>query len=326
MNEKHDQEHDEIRDLLVDAGPPEELPDGDLEAIRRAARREWLEMSSTPIFEGRSSRALLAMAASLLLVLTAVWLYRSGGSPVAEPTVATIELLRGEGAAEAALGVGDGLVAGTELATPAGESPVQLALRMTTGHSVRLDAGSKVRLASAVRLELERGAVYVDSGVEGASFGLEIVTPLGTVREVGTQFEVRLNGTMRVRVREGSVTLSHAGRTFSASHGEQLTMDSAGAVDRAALATTGPDWDWVLVAAPGLDIEGRTLGSYLQWISRETGWQVRYEDAELEAAANDILYGSIVGLTPADSLGAVLPSSGLGYRVEDGALVITRPL
>ncbi len=326
MNEKHDHERDEIRDLLVEAGPPAELPEADLAAIRRAARREWVEMSSTPIFEGRLSRTLLAMAASLALVLTAVWLYRSAGTPATAATVATIELVRGEPGFESPLAVGAELVAGTELTTAAGGSPVHLALRMASGHSVRLDAGSEIRLASANRLELERGAIYVDSGVEGASFGLEIVTPLGTVREVGTQFEVRLNGTMRVRVREGSVTLSHAGRTFSASHGEQLTMDSAGAVDRAALATTGPDWDWVLVAAPGLDIEGRTLGSYLQWISRETGWQVRYEDAELEAAANDILYGSIVGLTPADSLGAVLPSSGLGYRVEGGALVITRPL
>ncbi len=326
MNEKHDHERDEIRDLLVEAGPPAELPEADLAEIRKAARRRWAEMSSTPIFEGRSSRVLLAMAASLLVVLTAVWLYRSAGPPATATTVATVELIRADAEAEVGLAAGDALASGAELSTAGADgSPVQLALRMASGHSVRLDADSKIRLASAARLELEWGAVYVDSGAEGAAFGLEIGTPLGTtVREIGTQFEVRVNGTVRVRVREGSVTVSSSGRTFSAAPGEQLLVDARGGVDRSAVAIAGPDWAWVQETAPTLDVEGRTLEAYLRWISRETGWRVRYEGAELEATATEIVYGSIKGLTPEESLDAVLPSSGLDYRIENGTLVITR--
>ncbi len=323
MNENHSHPNDEIRDLLVEAGPPVELPAADLERIRTAARREWLSQSGTPIFEGRSYRPLLAMAASLLLVVTAIWLYRSGRQPLATAAVATVELLRAEGATESRFGVGDQLAAGTEIST-IGDSPIRVALRMASGHSIRVDSDSRVRLASAQRLELERGAVYIDSGAEGASDGLEIGTPLGTVREIGTQYEVRLNGGMRVRVREGSVSVDHSGGTFSASRGEQLLVDSGGEVVRSPVTLTGPTWSWVLDTAPSPDIEGRSLGAYLDWIARETGWQIAYEEASLERYATETVYGSIEGMTPEESLRAVLSSSGLGYRLDGETLVIGR--
>lgn len=322
MNEKHNPEHDEIRDLLVEAGPPPELPEDDLAAIRKAARREWLEMSATPIFEGRSRRTLLALAASLLVVITAVWLFRTEGRPQIAPGVATIELLRGE---IETLAAGDRLGPGTELSTPATTAPVtRLALRMGSGHSVRLDSDSRIVLASATRIELEHGAVYVDSGVAGSASGLEIGTRLGTVREIGTQFEVRVDGTIRVRVREGSVTLSRGGRTFSASRGEQLMVDHRGEVDRSAVPVTGAEWSWVLETAPLPDTEDRSLATYLDWASRETGWPVRYEDPELEAMSSETVYGSFEDLTPEQVLQATLASSGLGYRIEDGTLIVTR--
>lgn len=323
MNEKRTSQNDDIRRLLVEAGPPPTLPAADLEAIRRAAEREWRGQSLSPIFEGRSRRAYLAMAASLVLVLAAVWLYMSGRSPLASATVATIELLREDpGAPPARFDVGDELVAGAELSTVS--SRARLALRMISGHSVRVDADSRVRLASAIRLELERGALYVDSGAEAAAHDLEIVTPLGTVREVGTQYEVRVDGMMRLRVREGSVSLSRSGQTFSAARGEQLTVDARGEVDRSTVAVAGPDWAWVLETAPSIEVEGRTLAAYLEWVSRETGWQVRYDDPALENLATEIVYGSIDGLTPEASLEAVLPSSGLGHRLEDQTLVIVQ--
>lgn len=324
MNEERIPHNDEIRQLLVEAGPPMELPADDLDAIRRAARREWKGQSVTPIFEGRSSRTFLAMAASLVLLLTAVWLYRSDLLPFGSATVATVELLRGDAGTDAQFGVGDEVAAGTELTTVGtAESTLRMALRMSSGHSVRLDADSTIHIASATRLELVHGAVYVDSGAQGAAAGLEIVTPMGTVREVGTQYEVRVNSALRVRVREGSVSLSHSGQTFSASRGEQLTVDRRG-VDRSAVVVTGPDWTWVLDTAPSFDIEGSSLEAYLEWISRETGWQVRYDDASLESKASEIAYGSIENLTPEQSLSAVLPSYGLGHRLEDGTLVVMR--
>ncbi len=312
---------DDIRALLIEAGPAPELPVEDLETIRRAARREWLGKSVTPIFEGRSYRNVLALAASLLIVLGAVWYFRSSSSPLAGAPLATIELVRAEAGTRPRFAQGDELSRGNELTTVPTE---RLALRMASGHSVRLDTNSRVRFASASRLELEYGALYVDSGPNGASRGLEVSTPLGTVREIGTQYEVRVNGTMRVRVREGSISLSHGGGTESAARGEQLVVDLVGEVDRSIVPIAGPEWAWVLDVAPIPEVEEQSLGAYLDWLSRETGRPVRYAEPELEAFANETIYGDIRRLTAEQSLGVVLASRGLDHRIEDGVLVIFR--
>ena len=88
----------------------------------------------------------------------------------------------------------------------------------------------------------------------------------------------------------------------------------------------GPEWLWILEAAPALDIEGRSLASFLDWVSRETGWQVRYADEEIARSAQTIsLHGTIEGLRPDESLGMILQGSGLDYRKDDGAVVVVRP-
>jgi len=108
------------------------------------------------------------------------------------------------------LAVGDRLALESEVATG---SDGRFALRLGSGHSVRLDRSTRVRLLGQELLALDRGTVYVDSGF-GASVrdGLVVRTPLGVVQEIGTQFEVRLetDDTARIRLREGAVALRHA--------------------------------------------------------------------------------------------------------------------
>lgn len=337
MNRTDKPETDEIRDLLVEAGPPQPIPAADLAAIKNAARREFLAQSGSTIFEGQSVtpivegrfsyRPALAIAATLILVLTAVWLFRTGGSPIATTTVATVELLRGESAAAIGLGVGQKIAAGEEIDTAAG-APTMVALRMASGHSVRLHADSKLRLDSGGRIQLERGAVYVDSGPNGAPSSLEIGTPHGTVREIGTQYEVRLgdddDGTMRVRVREGSVSLSRSGETFAASRGEELTVDKSGGVDR--LTFTDADWSWVIAAAPAFDTDGQTLAAYLTWVSRETGLEIVWDDPDLESENSTASFlGSVATtVTPEETVAEMLPAFLLSYRIEGNVLRVTR--
>jgi hypothetical protein len=63
--------------------------------------------------------------------------------------------------------------------------------------------------------------------------------------------------------------------------------------------------------------------TFLDWIGRETGWRVQLADAETAALCDSIvLHGSIAHLTPAEAPSVVLPSSGLGYRLSDGALFV----
>ena len=59
--------------------------------------------------------------------------------------------------------VGERIPVGTELAT---SSEGRAALRLASGHSVRLDTATRVRWLSHDSFALESGAVYVDSGAE----------------------------------------------------------------------------------------------------------------------------------------------------------------
>jgi ferric-dicitrate binding protein FerR (iron transport regulator) len=220
------------------------------------------------------------------------------------------------------------LAAGTAVETLPGDKPARLALRLTGGESVRLAADSKLTLASPLLLELELGAVYIDTGRRAnEAAAVEILTPFGIVRDIGTQYEVRLtageDAAVRVRVREGAVVVSHGEEVYRAAGGEELTLRRDGSIAIDTVEPHGSEWAWVLAAAPGLEIEGQTLRSYLDWVARETGWTVSFTDESLErSAATIILYGTIEGLNPEESLSVILPGSGLDYRVENGSLAI----
>jgi len=149
---------------------------------------------------------------------------------------------------------------------------------------------------------------------------------MGLVRDVGTQFEVRLEGNeLRLSVREGVANLIRAGQTFAAPAGTRLLVRTGGAVETHAVPRQGPEWDWVLAIAPRFDLEGRTLAEYLDWITRETGWRVEYaEPAIARDASTIVLHGSITGLRPDQTPLAVLPTCGLRHRLTDGTLTIER--
>ncbi len=335
MNEQQRAIEAEVRDLLERAGPRAVVPAEDVSAIKAAAREEWRALVATE--RRRRARVRLrgglALAASVLLALVAGWWWVSRSTP-ATAVAATVELVRGEarieGAAEA-LAIGGELATGATLETGgwAGDAPARVALRLADGQSVRLDADSRVRLASGRRLELERGALYLDSGAAPAAGAvMAIVTPLGTVRDIGTQFEVRLSEgetAIRVRVREGRVSLDAAGESHLAGDGEQLSLLRNGSVVRAAVERYGPDWRWVVAAAPPPRLVGGSLESFLDYFARETGRQVRFADAATEAVvAATLVHAPADSLTPPDrTIESVLDASGLDYRIEDGSVLIS---
>jgi hypothetical protein len=91
------------------------------------------------------------------------------------------------------------------------------------------------------------------------------------------------------------------------------------------IASHGPDWEWTASVAPALDIEGLALSEFLDRISREHGWSIRYADPALARDASTIvLHGSVSGLQPRDAVEVAITTSGLAYRLEDGALNVTR--
>jgi hypothetical protein len=244
----------------------------------------------------------------------------------------------GAGPAER-LAVGQELPPGAELEaaganrTPGGAPEGRAALRLAGGAEIRLDGGTRLRLRSAAVLELERGAVYVDSGADsaaerGSGGGLAVRTPAGVVRDVGTQFEVRLpaagDPALRVRVRSGAVEVDRGGDVYPAAAGTELTVGADGSVTRGAVATHGDPWAWAIGAAPRFAIEGRTLAEFLAWVARETGREIRFADPGLEPAAGGIvLHGTLGEATAEEAPAVVLPGAGLRGRIDGGVLVVT---
>jgi ferric-dicitrate binding protein FerR (iron transport regulator) len=198
------------------------------------------------------------------------------------------------------------------------------ALRLASGHAVRLDVDTRLRFLGESVLALERGALYADSHEALAGASLEIRTPFGVARDIGTRFELRLHlASLRVRVRDGLVNVTRRGETHEARTGAELTLHASGRVERGTVPAFGPHWQWSLEIAPAFDIEGRSLREFLQWVSLETGLRLRFRDpAVARGTASVTLSGSVEGLSPDDALGVVLPTSGLRHSVSGGVLMV----
>ena len=188
--------------------------------------------------------------------------------------------------------------------------------------SLRLDTDTRARLDSDAVIELVAGAVYIDSGK--AAGGLEVRTPLGTARDIGTQFEVRVDeASTRVRVRDGIVEVRQGDRAMSAHRGTELTVTADSAISEA-VAPFGPEWDWTARLAPPIETDGQPLAVFLEAVSREHGWRVRYADAPLARyAADSIMHGSVVGLPPREAVAVMLTSSGLEHHFDNGEIVVS---
>lgn len=325
---------DAVERLLRGAGHRRRPPSGAEAEIRQVVQSAWqakvAERRAANLRRRRQQGWMLAAAAALLLVVGAtLWqtpwqtLWQAPWQQATDPSAAAVVVARVEAWFPAPPGagptVGTELTVGATLSTDDGQ---RLALRLASGASARLDHGSRLTLLGDGSMELERGALYLDSA---GTPGLEIHTPWGVARNIGTQFEVRLHDAgMRLGVRQGQVALEVEGTSHEATAGGALSVTGAGVVS-STISSRGTAWDWVLDAAPPFTLEGRTLGETLAWISRETGWEVRWTDPELEAEATPTqLQGALGDLRPDRAHELVLPIAGLSGRLEDGVLWVER--
>ena len=321
---------DEVAALFRLAGTPPALAEDEVRPIREAARESWRRQLHRRATRRRSMVVAATLAASLVIAGGLAWLGTGRGSAPPAAPVAALEVQAGEVTILPAGRVTEGspeLVAGAVLATG---RDGRVALKLAAGASVRLDGESRVRLESARSFGLERGALYVDSRrIPGQH--VEILTPLGTVTDLGTQFEVRLSAVadgreseLRVRVREGEVRVDTLRGTHRALAGSELVLASDGGTRRGAVAADDAGWQWAVLAAPAPVIEGRTLESFLDWVSRETGLPWLVVEPRLEGLPGaTVLHGSVEGLTPQEALEVVLTGSGLRSERAGGELRIS---
>jgi hypothetical protein len=213
----------------------------------------------------------------------------------------------------------DVLIAGSTLES--GESG-RLLMRLLGGVTLRMDANSRVRIVSESNFVLDQGAVYFDSGNRRSS--VTLLTGIGTVQDTGTQFEVRLQKeSIRIRVREGSISFQAKGVSKTANAGTELAVDTTGKASQNSISKYGEDWDWVSEVLPTFRLEGRSLMEFLTWVSRENGWTLRFESPHIRDSANKIiLHGSIAGFSSSESPAAILSVSGLSYDLDEGIFTV----
>jgi hypothetical protein len=319
---------EQIGQLLKLAGP-RPMPDPDRMAeARAAAYAEW----SRSVVRRRRARSLwvltgLTLVTSTLLVATWSW-FRPPSPPAQRVELGTIQAVKGSLLIDR-LGdgrrvveqPGAGLRAGDRIETPQGS---RVGLAVAGGIDVRINEGSVAVLDTANRLLLASGTIYVDAGVVRHPTGFQIDTPLGTVRHVGTQFEVRLlDSALRVRVREGSIALDVERARWTSQAGEALLLVPGRPPERTPIATSGLEWRWLADLARPFRLEGASVISFLDWVSREQGWRWQFEQPATRSRVEKIvLHGSVDGLTPEEALAAVLPTCGLSFRLDGARLLI----
>lgn len=324
--QQEDWSEDRLAALIRTGGRGEDADTGARERVRKAVRAEWRGAVKSRSLKRWNLRLGLAVAALVGLTL-GLYLFRAHvpeTPPVSE--VARVEHVQGalkvaQGDGSRAIATGEVLNAGVAVQTESGD---RAALRLASGVSLRLDSLTRIVLDSDRVIRLEKGAVYVDTDGKGGAEGIEVRTPSGVVRDIGTQFEARLvDERVRLRVREGRVALKREADTQMADAGQELLAAATGDVKRATVSLTDASWDWALAIVPAFDAEGKTLAQFLTWASREGGWKVQFADTECERkAAGAVLHGSLPGLSPREALEVVLPVCGFKSRLESGILRI----
>lgn len=318
---------DDIERVLIAAGPRAKPPAEIERELRETLRIEWRAVVAQQ--RSRRRRTMLALAASVAAAAVGAWLVTPNFTAPAA-AVGTIALAHGELLVKSGRlsrwkpAAGGQLVStGQILATgPASRGAIALA----GGISARLDEATEVRLAAADRLVIGRGAVYVDAGADSVRAApLEIVTPAGSIRHLGTQYEVRvLNDGVRLRVREGRVLWESDVGTATGQAGEQLVVGPGGRVERGHIAPFSEDWGWTIAAAPAIELEGMLLPDFLAWVARELGCRIEFSTPEVERGAQTVvLHGSATGLRPAQALEAVFATTRMQATVLDGRILVT---
>ena len=121
----------------------------------------------------------------------------------------------------------------------------RLSTRLLNHQSVRFNGGTTARFATRTRIELKKGAVYVDSSASPDATTIAV----GAIQFIpaGTQFVVSATaGTSELRVRDGRVQVIVGAQPIIAERGEVITISPQGAISRGSIAPDDSSWKWAI--------------------------------------------------------------------------------
>jgi ferric-dicitrate binding protein FerR (iron transport regulator) len=202
------------------------------------------------------------------------------------------------------------------------------AVRLRDGGSLRLSSNTELTLSTAA-FELEYGTLYFDSAGRRSEMTIDVITALATVRDIGTQFEVRAaTDAVRVRVRSGRVALlnSTASDPIAGASGEEIELSAAGELSRREFARDDPEWEWAQSLAIVPEFDSPTVLRYLTWIAEETGKTLKFESETVRLQAELArLLGDPRDMLPTELLATIEATSLFNYEMtEDGSILIRR--
>ncbi len=317
-----------IGDLIRAAGRREDPPQENYNRVLAATEQAFHAL----VQRRRRRRISYGLAASLLtaaILVAAVIGTRQQPTPI---QVAVTETLRGTAAIRATgqsgwtslPGNDSPLMSASQLRTGRGS---RIGILLTNGVSVRLDELTEIELESGSRIHLMAGTVYVDSGRHRFTIQpIQIVTQQGKASDIGTQFELQyIDDVLRLRVREGRVLLQREADQISSAQGDQLSIDSGGQIVWAQIASDDPEWSWVETVAPAPDIDGEPVTVLLDWVGRETGRKIKFDNPDVKIAADrTILHGDVQDLSPMEALVTMLSTTDLEFSLDEpGTIVVS---
>jgi len=324
---------DDALGRLIARAPPRRTPPDHVERlVRRNVEAAWQAQLAERKARrpSRTRGTWVATAASLVAVVSIGLVVLRGGARIDAPLGAyvmplgTLTVLDHEGDPRT-------------LTRAAGGTPVLpedrvrtaadggLRIQLATGPGLRVAANTELRWLGADRVELVKGAVFVDSGARlDESAPLAIETRHGVVSHLGTRYLVRVTDTaVDVRVREGRVTVDAAGRKMIAGSGELIVVSRGRPPVKGSDAGHGEAWQWIEQLADPFPIENHTLAEFFDWVASETGVSVRYASGTEEVARRTVLHGRPQVATPREALATVIQTSDLQATLVDGELRVS---
>lgn len=321
--------NDAVEQLLEHALPRPAPPVADEQDIREIVRAEWQSVTG----RRTSRRRVMNYAIAATVVLAVAVAFNSFRlNDVAPVQVAKIDKSHGsiyvlgerselhELVDLAEISAGQTVITGNESG---------IGLAWGNGGSLRVDADTRIEFVSDDVVYLRAGRIYFDSeselvaAVSGGSV-LAVQTDHGTVTHLGTQYMTYVDDEkLAVSVREGMVSVDGLYYEETASAGEQLTVAGRGRPSVVNIVSYGDAWQWVETTTQDFDVDGRTMYEFLNWVSRETGLQVEFEDdAVLEQTRSAELRG-IVDEAPTEALRLRMMTASLDWRIEGGSLIVS---
>lgn len=319
---------EKIADLLSKANVRPVPHDDRKEEMYLELHSEWLASNLE-----RKTKRRYVMSGLAASIIAAVVLVLQGGFdsvlPVIEPDAVLVRSI-GSGTTVNGHPIGDAIPVNAPLRFQSGDtittgSDAAVAINWNSLGSLRVSSSSSLTLVSNDRIQLLAGEIYYDSlpGGDAGSTPIVVDTRIGQIHHVGTQFLTNVDDSgVRISVREGRITFGSASNNIVVRAGESAHIDSSLSATFFTVAPVDGPWTWVSMIAPELDTDGLSTYEIIQWLSRETGLAIKYEnDLAKEYASSGGIRG-IGEIEPTEALTIIPIATELRFVVDHGVIRI----